>query len=321
MKSKASLCMASATLIGAMAMAPMAFAEYPERAVEVTVPFSAGGGADTSQRTFNKYAEPIVGQSMVVVNRPGAGGTVGWATFVNSAPDGYSLSITTEPFNIIPALVQPSQTGYRLDQFAHACVYASVPDVVAVRADSQFQTFEDLVQFAQANPGQITAANTGALGADFMTMLLIQDKAGVEFTQVPFTGGSQALQGVLSGTVDMMVASALFAVAQEGQLRTLATGAAERDVAMADVPTLSELGYDVVSARLRALALPAGTPDEIVEYWGDVCEQVTSNPEFRNEMQNIGQPVVYFGPEKAEELIGDFVREMQTLVDTYKLAN
>ena len=311
-----------AAVAGATALIlPMAAAAQfaPSRAVEITVPFSAGGGADTSQRTFNKYAEPIVGQSLVVVNRPGAGGTVGWAQFVNSGTDGHSLAITTEPFNIIPALVQPSQTGYRLDQFVHACIYAAVPDVFAVRADSPHQTFADLVTHARANPGQVTASNTGALGADFMTMLLVEDKAQVDFTQVPFTGGSQALQGLLAGTVDVMVASAVFAAAQEGQVRTLATGAAQRDASMPNVPTLTELGYDVVSERFRAVALPAGTAPEVVNYWAGVCEQVTANPDFQAEMAALGQPVVFHGPERARELVDAFIAEMQGLVETYNL--
>lgn len=322
MPSRERYSLATMLLAGAMlSLAPIAAqaADYPEKAVEITVPFNPGGGADTSQRTFNKYAEPLVGQSLVVVNKAGAGGTRGWAEFVNAAPDGYSLAIETPPFNIIPALAKPDQTGYTLDQFTHICIYAVVPDVLVVREDSDFKTLADLVTYAKANPAKVKAANTGTLGADFMTTLLIENKSGVKFTQVPFTGGSQALQGTLAGTTDIMVASALFAVAQKGKMRTLAIASEERDPEIPDVPTFKELGYDVVSERYRALAGPPGLPQEIVAYWAGICEQVTQNEEFRKEMAGLGQPPAYRGPEKAAELIGAMTKEMQALVDANNL--
>lgn len=294
-------------------------AGYPDRAVEIIVPFNPGGGADSSQRTFNKYAEPIVGQSLVVVNKPGAGGTKGWAEMVQMKPDGYTLAIVTPPFNVIPALAKPKQTGYTLDQFTNICVYAVVPDVLLVREDSEFKTLDDLVKYAKANPGKIKAANTGTLGADFMTTLLIEKETGVQFTQIPFTGGSKALQGTLAGTTDAMVASALFAVAQKGKLRTLAIASAERDAIVPDIPTFKELGYDVVSERFRALAGPPGLPAEIVNYWADVCEKVTKDPGFREGMQKIGQPPAFRGPAEANSSIDDMRARMQALVDKYDL--
>ena len=313
----------TATLLvgAALVLAPVAASaqSYPDRSIEITVPFNPGGGADTSQRTFNKYAEPLVGQSLVVVNKPGAGGTRGWAEFINATPDGYSLAIETPPFNIIPALVSPDQTGYKLDQFTHICIYAVVPDVLVVREDSDFKTLADLVDYAKANPKKVKAANTGTLGADFMTTLLIESKAGVEFTQVPFTGGSQALQGTLAGTTDIMVASALFAVAQKGKMRTLAIASEERDPSIPDVPTFKELGYDFVSERYRALAGPPGLPGEVVEYWANICEQVTKDEAFREEMAGLGQPPAFRGPDKAAELIKAMTADMQALVDEHDL--
>ena len=314
----------AASLIGAgaivLAPALAAAQDYPSRAVEVIVPFNPGGGADTSQRTFNKYAEKIVGQSMVIVNKPGAGGTKGWAEFVRKAPDGYTLAIITPPFNVIPALVRPKQTGYTLDQFTNICIYAVVPDVLLVREDSAHKSLADLVKFAKSNPGKIKAANTGTLGADFMTTLLIEKETGVEFTRVPFTGGSKALQGTLAGTTDIMVASALFAVAQKGKLRTLAIASAERDANVPDVPTFKELGYNVVSERYRAFAGPPGLPEKVVQYWADVCKKVTQDKGFQADMNKIGQPPAYRGPAEMKTSIDGMRERMQALVDKYKLA-
>ena len=304
----------------ALGLGPAAAQDYPERAIDFIVPFNPGGGADSSQRTFNKYAEPIVGQPLVIVNKPGAGGTAGWAEMVRAEPDGYTLAIVTPPFNVIPALARPQQTGYTLDQFTYLCVYAVVPDVLLVREDSEYETLADLIEYAKANPGQIKAANTGTLGADFMTTLLIENATGMEFTQIPFTGGAEALQGTLAGTTDAMVASSLFAVAQEGTLRTLAIAAPERDPNIPDVPTFTELGFDVVSERYRVLGGPPGLPQEIVDYWADVCQQVTSNEDFRSEMNDLGQPPAYRGPAEARASIDAMQENMQALVDAYDLA-
>jgi tripartite-type tricarboxylate transporter receptor subunit TctC len=310
----------AAASVLALGLGPAAAQNYPERAIDFIVPFDPGGGADASQRTFNKFAEPIVGQPLVIVNRPGAGGTVGWAEMVRAEPDGYTLAIVTPPFNVIPPLARPQQTGYTLDQFTYVCVYAVVPDVLLVREDSDFETLADLVDYAKANPEKIKAANTGTLGADFMTTLLIENATGTRFTQIPFTGGAEALQGTLAGTTDAMVASALFAVAQQGTLRTLAIAAPERDPNIPDVPTFKELGYDVVSERYRVLGGPPGLPQEIVDYWADVCQQVTSNDDFRAEMNDLGQPPAYRGPAEAKASIDAMQQDMQALVDTYGLA-
>jgi tripartite-type tricarboxylate transporter receptor subunit TctC len=176
------------------------------------------------------------------------------------------------------------------------------------------------VDYAKANPGQLKAANTGTLGADFMTTLLIENATGAKFTQIPFTGGAEALQGTLAGTTDVMVASSLFAVAQQGTLRTLALAAPERDPNIPDVPTFKELGYDVISERFRVLGGPPGLPQEIVDYWADVCQQVTSNEDFRAEMNELGQPPAYRGPAEAKASIDAMQQDVQALVDTYDLA-
>lgn len=304
----------------AVASLSTAHAQYPERPVEVIVPFDPGGGADTSMRTFGKFSEQLVGQPVVVVNKPGAGGAIGWAEFVRATPNGYVLTLETPPFTVIPALTKPSATGYTLDQFQHICIFAAVPDVLLVRDDSPFKTLKDLTDFAQANPKKIKAANTGTLGADYMTTLLIQDKAGVEFTQVPFTGGSQALQGTLAGTTDMMVAGAIFAMAQKGKMRTLAIAAAERDPTIPDVPTFRELGLDIVSERYRALAAPPGTAPEVISYWQDICKKVSENADYKKEMHEGGAPPVYHDSARATELIGVMTSEMKALVDKFKLA-
>lgn len=300
--------------------APAKPAGYLSRPVEFIVPFDPGGGADASQRVFNKYAEPIVGQRLVIVNKPGAGGATGWAELVRAKPDGYTLAITTPPFNIIPALVRPKQTGYKMDQFTNICIYAIVPDLLYAREGGQFKALKDVVEYAKQNPEKTKAANTGALGADFMTTLLIEHATGTKFTQIPFTGGALALQASLAGTTDVMVGSSLYAVAQKGKLRPLAIATSQRDPKLPEVPTFKELGYDVFSERYRAIGGPPRLPGEVVTYWGQVCKQVVDTPQFQAEMDKVGQPAGYRGPADAQKAVDQMTRDIQALVEKYKLA-
>jgi tripartite-type tricarboxylate transporter receptor subunit TctC len=307
--------------VGAALGCPAAAAEaYPARTVQFIVPFAPGGGADVSQRAFNKYAEALVKHPLPIINKPGAAGVTGWAELVRQKPDGYTLTVLTPPFNILPALVKPKQTGYKLDQFKNICIYAVVPDVLVVREDGPFKTLDDFVKFARANPKKVKTANTGTLGADFMTTLLIENATGIDTTQVPFNSGALALQGTLAGTTDAFVASTLYAVSQKGTLRTLAVASPTRDLMIPDVPTFKELGYDVISERYRVLGGPAGMPGEVVDYWANICRQVTDNPGFRDEMLKLGQPVAYRGPADSDRELAKMTADLTAVIVKNKLA-
>ena len=290
-------------------------AGYPSGPIEVIVPFSPGGGADNSQRVFNQYAAELVGEEMVIVNLPGAGGATGWADMVRREPDGQTLAIVTPPFNLIPALTQPDETGYALDDFTYLCVYAIVPDVLYVKADSEFETIEDLIAFSDKNPGDLLVANAGSAGADVLTTLLVENATGIDFTIVPFEGGAESLQATLAGTTQAMIGSSAFVNAQEGELRPLGIASTERDPNFPDLPTFSEQGYDVVAERFRALGGPTGMSQDLVEYWGDICESVVADPEFVAAMDEQGQPAAYLGPEEATAAVQRMAESIEPIVD------
>jgi tripartite-type tricarboxylate transporter receptor subunit TctC len=315
-----SILLAFLLVFGALGSTLSYAADYPKKPIQIIVPFSPGGGADTSQRTFNKYAAPLVGKSLIIVTKPGAGGTTGWAELVRAKPDGYTMAIVTPPFNVIPPLVRPKQTGYTLDQFTNICIYAMVGDMLYTREGSQFKTLEDVISYAKKNPKKIKMANTGTLGADFMTTLLIEDATGIKFTQIPFTGGARSLQATLAGTTDVMVGSSVFAASQKGKLRPLAIATDKRDPLFPDVPTFKEKGYNVVSERYRAFAGPPGLPKNIVDFWANIGKKVSENPNFQKDMKKIGQPPAFRGPKDAARLINRMTGRMQGMVDKYKLA-
>ncbi len=290
-------------------------AGYPSGPIEVIVPFSPGGGADNSQRVFNQFASEVVGEEMVIVNLPGAGGATGWADMIQRDPDGQTLAIVTPPFNIIPALTQPDETGYELDDFTYLCVYAIVPDVLYVSADSEFETIEDLIAYSDENPGDLLVANAGSAGADVLTTLLVENATGIDFTIVPFEGGAESLQATLAGTTHAMIGSSAFINAQEGELRPLGIASEERDPNFPDLPTFTEQGYDVVAERFRALGGPPGMSQDLIDYWGDVCKEVVADPQFVAAMDEQGQPAGYLGPEDATAAVQRMAESIEPVVD------
>ncbi len=317
---KVSMLLVSLLLLWTLGPAISSAADYPSKPIQIIVPFGPGGGADTSQRTFNKYAAPLVGQTLVIVSKPGAGGATGWAELVRAKPNGYTMAIVTPPFNVIPPLVRPRQTGYTLDQFTNICIYAMVGDMLYTREGGRFKTLQDVISYAKKNPKKVKMANTGTLGADFMTTLLIEVATGIQFAQIPFTGGALSLQATLAGTTDVMVGSSVFAASQKGRLRPLAIATDERDPLFPDIPTFKENGYDVVSERYRAFAGPPGLPKKIVNFWAQIGKKVSENPRFKKDMKKIGQPPAFRGPKEANKLINRMIGRMQELVDKFKLA-
>jgi len=285
---------AVAVCAASLAGFPASAQDYPTKAVEFIVPFAPGGGADASQRAFNKFAEPLVGHPLPINNKPGAAGTTGWAEMVRASNDGYTLTIATPPFNIIPALVKPKETGYTLDQFTNICVYAVVPDVILVRKDSEYKTLEDLVTFAKANPKKLAAANTGTLGADFMTTLLIEKATGIEMSQVPFSSGALALQAMLASTTDVFVASTLYAVAQADTLVALAIASDERDPLVPDVPTFKELGYDVAPLSIGGLSAPKGLPNDVKQKLEAACKASAASERYATVTKAVFQPKEFY---------------------------
>ena len=291
--------------------------DYPTDTVEFTVPFAPGGGADNAQRVFNPYAEEIIGQDITVLNREGAGGTIGWAEVLEEEPDGYSMTIGAVPFNTLPVLLNPEDVDYELDDFTYACVWAVVPDVVYVDADSEWETLDDLLDDARERPGELLAGNTGAAGTDALATLMLEEEAGVEFEQVSFEGDAESLQAVQAGTIDVMFTGSSHVFAFEDELRPLAIATEERHEVFPDIPSMHELGYEVESARYRSVAGSADLPDHVIEYWEDVCEQVVDDEDFRDDMLDQAQPPQFLNHEEAMEEINNLSDRYRDIIEEH----
>lgn len=296
----------------------------PTSDVTVTVPFSPGGGADTSQRTWNATAEPLLDVSLNVDNPEGAGGVTGWGQFLRSEPDGHNIAIATPPFNVMPKVVDPEAVPYEHEDFTYVCIYGVVPGAVFVPVDSEWETLDDFIEAAREDPGSITVAVTGAAGAEAVIVGLLMAAADIELTMVPYDGGAESVVATRGGTTDAMIGSTTYVAEQAEELRALAISrASDDDPEYPDIPSFNQEGYNVVSERYRAIALPPGVDQEVIDFWEDICRQVSEDEEFRQAAADTGNPAPpsFIGADEATDLVMQMVADVEAVVADLGLAD
>lgn len=311
MKSKA---LRSALLgFGYLATAVSAHAQYPERPIEMIVAYSAGGGTDVAARTLESFIEKYLGGDITVVNKPGAGGEIGFTALATAEPNGYTIGFINTP-NALSIPIE-RETRYSLESFAPVANIVTDPGGISVAPDSRFQNLQDLVEYAKENPGELTYGTTGIGSDDHLAMLTLERQTGAKFQHVPFEGAAKVRAALLGGHIDLGVinVSEVVSEAREGQLRILGQMAEERWEEAQDVPTFREQGYDIVAGSNRGIAAPAGTDPEVIQKLASAIEQTINDPEFRQKAQEQALPLDYVGPEAYGELLrseSDRLREL-----------
>jgi len=283
------------TVIAAVAAAPFAAPalaqDFPRKAIQLVVAFPAGGSTDIGARIMAAIAEKEIGQPVVVVNKAGAGGQVGWSEVSRARPDGYTLAFVNLPgMNTI--ILDPERKAiFGIDSFIPVINQVLDPGIIWVKGDSPYKTLADLVEAARKNPGKISACTTGILSDDHLAILMLNEAAKTDFRIVHFDGGAQQLTAILGGHVEAAfdnIGSILKRV-QSGEVRVLAVMDPERSKFLPDVPTTKELGYpSVVSSSTRGVAAPKGTPPAIVKAVENAFRKAIENPEHVKKMEDAG---------------------------------
>jgi tripartite-type tricarboxylate transporter receptor subunit TctC len=252
----------------ALALPGDAAANYPERSITLVVPFGAGGTNDIIGRIL---AEPLgerLGQPIVIDNRPGAGGRVGTLHAAQQDGDGYTLTMSSSGTNAIGTIVYPDAGYDPLEDFRYVTLIAETPYVLAVTADSEFGTLDDLLVTAKERPGELNFGTAGVGSATHLAAELFMDIADVEMEHIPYDGSGPASAALLGKEVDFIFSSfpGVIGHVQSGEARLLGVGSVERAPQVPDVPTMQELGLDGYEAVLWiSIAAPAGTPDDVIE--------------------------------------------------------
>jgi putative tricarboxylic transport membrane protein len=285
-------------LLAAPALA--ADTKYPLRAVTVVHGFKAGGGSDQLSQVTQPFLEKVLKQRFVNVYKPGADGAIAWKEVGKlTAPDGYTLTTVLTPKTQLNAIVN-ANAGYAMSDFEPIANMIFDPGVLVTGSDSKFKTFQDLVDAAKKAPGQIKMSHSGNGGDDWYGGLLISKLAGVKFNMIPFDGDAPAWQAAAGGHVDVSTnnVGVVTGLVKGGKLRALAVYTEKRLPSLPDVPTLKELGIDVVEGSYRGYLAPKGTPKEIVDVLADGLEKVSADPQFKQACATVNMvPVLMRGEE------------------------
>jgi tripartite-type tricarboxylate transporter receptor subunit TctC len=258
-------------------------AKYPTKAITVIHGFKPGGGSDQLAQLTGPFLEKVVKQQWVNVYKPGADGAIAWKEVgKNAKPDGYTLTTVLTPKTQLNALVLDN-AGYAMNDFEPIANMVFDPGILVVAVNSKFKTVKDLVDAAKKDPGAVTMAHSGNGGDDWFNGVMIERLTGSKFNLVPFEGDGPATQAAAGEHVDSCTSniSLVIPLLKAGKLRALAVYTEQRLPAAPEVPTLKELGINLVEGSYRGYLAPKGTPREIVDTLADAMEKVASDPEYR----------------------------------------
>ena len=270
-------------------------AQYPDRPVSLTVAYSPGGATDFQARIVTMVAanEEYLGQPMVILNKPGAGGKVGWNHFASKAKmDGYELAAYNVPHFIAQSI--KFETKYNIDNLEPIANWGADPAVFVVGKDSPLNSVADVQKFAEENPGKLTVSGAGLYVGHHIAYLQMQKALGAEMKYVPHKGGAPALKSVLGGQVMAGVNNLSDAYRSRDSLKILGIADLERDTTfLPDVPTFKEQGYDVddSSVNFRGIMIRKGAPQEVIDHLAARVPEMFGNARVAKQMKNGGSPM------------------------------
>ena len=292
------------SLLGAVIVSMPASAQsYPSKSITYVIPYNPGGESDVTARFQEPYFKEITGQDVVIQYKPGAGGATAWAQLNTYEPDGYTIMNVNFPH----AILQPSikDVGYQTEDVMPAYVFHYTPDAILVNADSPFQTLQDMIDFAESNPGMLTFSGSGTNSANHLAATRFNQLTDTLTTYIPFKGSSPAIAALLGNQVRAAMSYTTQAIKAGEQVRVLAIATPERLDTFPGVPTFKELGFDYVAGAYRGVTLPKDAPADVRQALSDIIGQINANQEFQQKMQDNGYVVVDVPSSEMEQFISD----------------
>ena len=274
------------------------WAKYPDKKIRFIVSFEPGGMGDMTGRTLVKYVNPFLGGRVYVETIAGAGGAVGWRECAKSAPDGYTMTILLSSIMVGPHVTKGFPTD---DLFDPICIVALESRMLFAKWDSKFQTVKDLISYAKAHPGEVTAATSGVGTINHIGMEAFGDATGTKFNLVPYKGAGPSLVAAMGGHVDIAISSCSGTASYvEGKkLRPLVVLGTKRYPVYPDVPTARELGYDAVVVAFSGVGVPKEVPKETRNILVEAFRKGTEDEGYKKLMAQMGLEQVFYPPETA----------------------
>lgn len=310
----------AAASLAAPALAQQGAQQFPSKPVRIVVPYTPGGGADTTVRLIAPKLQDALGQTVVVDNKPGAGGTIGDDAVAKAAPDGHTLLLGAFAHAVNPSLMakMPFRTP---EDFAPVSLLVTVPELLVVTPSFPAKAVAELVAMAKAEPGKLSYASSGNGSAQHLAAELFKMRTGTDIQHVPYKGGSLAVADVAAGHVPFYFGNMSSALpqARAGRVRALAVTSPQRSPAAPEVPTLAESGVTGCEiSEWNALLAPAGTPPATIERLQTEVAKVMAMDEIKAKFADLGaQPIGSTPAELAAFLRG----EMAKWAEVVKVAN
>lgn len=294
---------------------------YPSKPIEIIVAYKAGGGTDVGARILSSEAEKEVGQSLVIINREGSDGELGYTQLAQSKPDGYTIGFINLPTFV--SLTLERNTKYAIDDVEPILNHVYDSGVLVVQNSAKWKNLSEFVEDAKANPGDLTISNNGTGASNHIGAAHFENEAGVEVTHVPFGGSTDMLAALRGGHVDATVAkiSEVAALVNSGDLRILASFTEERLEGFDDVATMKEEGYDILFGSARALVAPKGTPKEVIDFLHDKFKLALESDAHMEKAKNSDLPIKYMNQEELGKYIQDeeiYLKEISETLDLTK---
>lgn len=276
--------------------AVQANAQYPEHAISMVVSYAPGGGTDLVARAIAPYIQKYLGDgaNIVVLNRPGAGGAIGFSEIKRAKPDGYTIGFVNTP-NMLTIPIE-RKTNYHWSDFDLIGNLIDDPDGFAVSGKGDIKTLKDLEKYAKENPGKVTVGTTGVGSDDHLAMMKFEKLTGTQLNHVPFKGAGEVRNAIQGGQIMLaaMNVGEVLAYQKGGtDIRLLGSMSQERSTLAPDVPTFKEQGYDVIMASLRGIAAPKGLPDDIADKLRVAVQKASADPEFIEKAKTMFVPLRY----------------------------
>jgi len=288
--------------VGLLAAAPAGGAQgFPDRPVKLVVPFPPGGPLDVTGRLIAQQLTQAWGQSVVVENKPGAGGNIGADLVAKSAPDGYTVLMGALSTHAVNPSLYAKMPYDAVKDFAPITLLATTPNVLVVSPSLPVNSVKDLVAYARAHPGKLSFGSGSNGSAGHLAGELFKVDTGTDIVHIPYKGGAPATQALLAGDVQFMFDNLANATAQvkAGKLKALAVTTAERSKLAPDLPTMAEAGlpgFDI--STWYGLMAPAGTPKDVIARWNAEVVKILNTPEVRERLAAQGAEAAPTTPEQ-----------------------
>lgn len=295
-------------------------ASFPTKTMTIVCPYGAGGGTDLALRILAECGQDTFGQVINVENKTGGSGTVGLTEALNAAADGYTLATASVDLITLPLLgLAPAEVTR--DAFDSICVINGEPAAIIVKSDACWNSIDEFLDEAKANPGKIQLANAGMGNIWHLAAIGIELESGASFNHVPFSdGAASAIAAVLGGHVDAVICSAAEAASNiaSGDMKVLAVANTDRLEAYPDVPTFQEKGVDLTVVALRGLCVNADAPEDVKQVLRDGFDKVIHSDACRQKVEEANMTYMPLNAQETDEILDSMAGNFEKIIAAYQ---